>query len=219
VAALILSAGKYHSEILKCGLTDVISTRDPAVPRAMGARPFPTTERSPSINRRNVLNVSATTALGLVLSLGSVAAQQKTLKEQLVGTWTLVSNENERADGSKVDVFGANPKGLLIFDGTGHYSLTIMRSDLPKFAASTADQGTAQENKAVLAGMVTHFGTYSTNETDKTIITHVEASSFPNIVGIDQKRLVASITADELRYTNPATVTGTKAQAVRKRVK
>jgi hypothetical protein len=48
---------------------------------------------------------------------------------------------NVRADGSKVDIYGPNPKGILIFDGNGRYSLTIMRSDLPKFAASPMTRG------------------------------------------------------------------------------
>ena len=94
-----------------------------------------------------------------------------------------------------------------MFDSNGHYSLTIMRSDLPKFAAKTADQGTADENKAVLQGMITHFGTYSVNEADKTLTTRIEGSSFPKSSRTEQKRIIASLTADELKYTNPATAT------------
>jgi hypothetical protein len=94
-----------------------------------------------------------------------------------------------------------------------------MRSDLPKFAAKTADQGTADENKAVLQGMITHFGTYSVNEGEKTLTTRVEGSSFPNLVGVEQKRTIASLTTEELKYANPATATGTRAEAVWKRVK
>src|SRR5262245_48986642 len=39
------------------------------------------------------------------------AAQQNTLKQQLVGTWTVVSftNENERT-GKKTEVYGSDPK-------------------------------------------------------------------------------------------------------------
>jgi hypothetical protein len=41
------------------------------------------------MNRRTILTFSAITALALVP--GSVVAQQESLKQQLVGTWTLVS--------------------------------------------------------------------------------------------------------------------------------
>jgi hypothetical protein len=167
-----------------------------------------------------ICTIFATAALGLALMAGTATAQSKKInKNQLVGTWALVSVDNTKADGSKVDVFGPSPKGILIFDRNGNYSLTIMRSDIPKFAASTSDQGTAQENKAVLAGLITHFGTYSLNEADKTLTTHIVASSFPNLAGAEQKRTISSLSKDELTYANPATATGTSAMASWKRAK
>jgi hypothetical protein len=171
------------------------------------------------MNRRGILRLSTITILAFAVLPGSAVSQQKTLKDQLVGTWTFVSATDVKPDGSTTNRWGSNPKGILVFDSNGHYSLTIMRSDLPKFVAKTADQGTADENKAVLQGMITHFGTYSLNEADKTLTTSVEGSSFPNLVGVEQKRTIASLTADELKYANPATATGTRAEAVWKRVK
>jgi hypothetical protein len=171
------------------------------------------------MNRRNILRLSAITALGLALATNSSIAQQKSLKDQLVGTWTFVSAIDVHKDGTKTDRWGPNPKGILMFDGNGRYTLMIMRSDLPKFAAKTSDQGTADETKAVLKGLIAHFGTYSVNEADKTVTTRIEGSSFPNLSGVDQKRIISSLTADELKYTNPATATGTTAEAVWKRAK
>ena len=63
------------------------------------------------------------------------------------------------------------------------------------------------------------FGTYTVNEADKTLITRVEGSAFPNLIGREVKRLIAILTADELKYTNPTTSTGTSAEATWKRVK
>jgi hypothetical protein len=65
----------------------------------------------------------------------------------------------------------------------GHFAQFITRSDLPKFAAGTADKGTPDENKAVLSGFVASFGTYTVDEADKTVITNVEGSVFPNSLG------------------------------------
>ena len=65
------------------------------------------------MNRRNTLSLCATIALGLALLPGSAVSQQKPLKEQLVGTWTIVSNDNVAPDGTKRQIFGANPKGIL----------------------------------------------------------------------------------------------------------
>jgi len=164
------------------------------------------------MNRFNLFSISAITALALALLPSSAVSQQKSLKDQLVGTWTLVSTDN-------VQNFGANPKGMLVFDGNGRYSLVFMRSDLPKFAASTADKGTAEENKVVMQGMVAHFGTYTVNEAEKTITSRAEGSWFPNLVGREAKRVVTSLTADELKYTNPATALGTTAHTVWRRAK
>jgi Lipocalin-like domain len=71
----------------------------------------------------------------------------------------------------------------------------------------------------VVSGMIASFGTYSLNEADATLTTRVEGSSFPNLSGGEQKRIVSSLTKDGLSYTNPATATGTKAEVVWRRAK
>jgi hypothetical protein len=43
--------------------------------------------------------------LAVGLSASDSIAQQKSLKEQLVGTWTLVSSDQVRPDGSKLKQF------------------------------------------------------------------------------------------------------------------
>jgi hypothetical protein len=79
------------------------------------------------MNRRNILSISAITALGLAMVPGSTVAQQKSLKEQLVGTWTPVSITTKRPDGSLQ--WGSNPKGIAIFTDNGRFSESVMRSD------------------------------------------------------------------------------------------
>jgi Lipocalin-like domain len=171
------------------------------------------------MNRRSIRSLAAIIALGLTLLPGTSTAQQKSIKDQIAGTWIFVSALDIYPDGRKNDRWGSNPKGVFIFDGNGHYAQFITRSDLPKIAGGTADKGTAEENKAIVQGLVASFGTYTVNEAEKTIITHVEGGAFPNLIGVDQKRVILSLTADELKYTNPATSTGTKAEATWRRAK
>ena len=137
--------------------------------------------------------------LGLVFSVGNAVAQSA---KNLVGTWTPVS----------VEAFGPNPKGSLTFDANGRFSLQLLRSSLPKVAANKRDMGTPEENKAIVHGTISYYGTYKMNGTD--LLLHVEASSFPNWTGTDQKRTNVALTADELRYTNPAPSVGSGTPAV-----
>ena len=125
-------------------------------------------------------------------ALASRGAAAQTAKD-LVGTWTLDS-----AGG-----FGGNPKGYVMFDTNGHFGALLLRSDLPKYASNRRTQGTAEEYKATVQGMIAYYGTYSLNGTD--VILHIDGSSFPNWDGTDQKRINLSITGDEMRWTQPTT--------------
>src|SRR5215468_6227366 len=72
----------------------------------------PTNPRRNPMDRRSILSISAIAASGLAMLPGSAVGQQRTLKEQLVGSWTLVSTEVTQADGRKRQDFGTNPKGI-----------------------------------------------------------------------------------------------------------
>jgi len=150
---------------------------------------------------------------------GSALAQQKSLKEQLTGTWTLVSNDNTLPDGTKRQIFGANPKGILILDAGGRYAQTQVRSDIPKFRSDNRLEVTPEESKTALVGSLAHFGTWAVNEADKTVTLHFEGSLNPNATGKEEKRVVISVTADKLKWGNPASNTGGKTDTVYKRAK
>jgi len=171
------------------------------------------------MNRGSILSVFVIAALALAMPPTAAVSQQKTLKEQLVGAWTLVSIIATDKAGGKSDRRGPNPKGLLIFEANGHYSILTSRSDLPNFKVDNVNQGTAEEYKTVMMGMFANVGTWSVDEATRTITTHVEAGSYPNLNGNSQKRVVSSLTADELRYTNGASVSGTIDEATWRRAK
>lgn len=144
-----------------------------------------------------------TSLLGLVFLSGSVVAQQKSLTAQIVGTWTLSSFYKECSDGNKSDVLGPNPQGLRIFQSDGRMSNFVMRSDLPKFASNKPQEGTTEENKAVVQGtFLSFYGRYSVDEPSSTVTYHIEQSVFPNANSTDQKRSV-TISGNELRNVAP----------------
>jgi len=157
-------------------------------------------------------------ALAMPLLPHNAFGQQETLTKQLLGTWTLVSHESVRPDGSRIPVYGVNPKGVAFFDPSGRFIIAVMRSDRAKYAIDLPTQGTSEENKGTAQGTITYFGTYSVSEEDRTIAIHIEASSFPNWNGADQKRTFA-ITGDQLTLTARALQTGGHADVIWKRAK
>jgi hypothetical protein len=144
-----------------------------------------------------------------ILALGLVAVTLSALapREPFTGTWTLVSVDNVLRDGTRVQPYGANPQGILMFDHEGRYSLQIFRSGRARFASGDKSQGTAEEYKATVEGTNSHFGRYSIDEAGRVITFRIEHASFPNWEGTEQKRSFTR-TGDELRYTVPTTTAG-----------
>ncbi len=167
-----------------------------------------------TMNQRGTLPFAA---MALLFLSFAVPADAQSAKDQLVGTWMLVSIYDEHQDGSKFNPFGANPTGILMFDGNGHFAAQLIGSGLPKFASNNRLEGTPEENKAIVQGSICYFGTYSVSEADQTLNYHIESSSFPNFSGADQKRSL-TLAGDELKYTGP-TSTGGTAHVVWKRAK
>ena len=149
---------------------------------------------------RAIFAVCAFAASGSFIMTIDALGQKQSLKDQLVGTWTLLAWEQKKGDGTKLERYGAAPKGIAFFDAGGRYIITVMRSDRAKYASHTLWQGTAEENKETADGTITYFGTYSANEADSSIAIRVESSSFPNWDGTEQKRFVA-IAGDQLTLT------------------
>jgi hypothetical protein len=165
----------------------------------------------------DILGSSAVLLFGLTLLPGSAVSEERSLREQLVGTWKIVSVNNTRPDGSVKQIFGPNPKGIAVFDARGNTVIVLMRSDRPKFAANNRDLGTADENKATVQGTHAYFGTYSVIEKEKTLVFHVEGNTFPNQEDIDTKRLI-SIDGDKFTWITPNPSVGGTSEAVWKRV-
>ena len=149
----------------------------------------------------------------------SLSGQPKSLEEQLIGTWTIVLGEAVRPDGTRRPLLmGSDPAGQLIFTDSGHFSFQA-EADLPKFASNDRIKRTPEENKAVVDASIAYYGTYTVNDADKTIAIHIERSSFPNLNGTVGKRVVTAISANEMKYINPAPIGGGSINCTYKRAK
>jgi lipocalin-like protein len=162
-------------------------------------------------SRRRIAMMSSKTIIAAALLCGAIAmpatiasAQQRSLKDQLVGTWTLASWERTMPNGTKAQSYGTNPKGLVMFDANGHMFVMFARPDLPRIASNNPQTATPEEAKAVMTGAIAYFGMYTVDDANKIIGLRLDASTFPNQLAGEQKRTITSLTADELKYDTMA---------------
>jgi lipocalin-like protein len=186
---------------------------------AHAPKSFANSPKEHTMNRRATLAMTTTALLCLAVGLSATdsLAQQKSLKEQLVGTWTLVSSDQVRPDGSKLKQFGANPKGINVFDANGRFFLMVASADNSRIAARDPNETNQEEVGGLIAESIAYYGTYTINEEVNVISLHLDASTFPNQIGTDQKRTITSLTADELKYSSPAAISGVQVHQVWKR--
>jgi hypothetical protein len=170
------------------------------------------------MNRRCALGVGAITLATISAFPNSGVAEGRSLKDQLVGTWTYVSSTGKREDGSAVQ--RPSLQGALTYNADGRFHFITTRTDAPKYASSDPARPSPDEAMATASGSIAYTGTYTVDEATKTVHANIETSTFPNIVGApNQRRIVTSITADELKFTNPRTPAGVTLEFVWKRAK
>jgi len=159
------------------------------------------------IDKKTAMALAINIILILISMFASSDVWAKDFAKQIQGSWTLVSCINEK-DGQKFDVYGENPRGLMILTPGGDISVMLMRATLPKFAANDRRKGTTEENQAVIEGITTYFGKYKVVDEKKGMVEiTIKGSSFPNWDGTVQKRTL-TVKGDELKQVNPSPAIG-----------
>jgi hypothetical protein len=145
-----------------------------------------------TMKRLGILGLSAMLAAGLASSPSSAVAQQKSLKEQLTGTWTLVSraaNSNTRP----------NTKGILILEASGYYAELFGPPDQSRpFAAN--------------------YGTWLVSEADRTLTQRFEGAANPINDGAEVKSSV-ELEGDELKLARVLPSSGARQEFVYRRAR
>lgn len=164
------------------------------------------------------MKLALTLALAIPLAAGSNIVYAQATQKQLVGGWTVTSVVSEDA-GKKTEVYGPNPIGYMTLGANGRFSIQLMRPDLPKIASNNRIKTTPEENIAIAQGLLSLFGTWKLVD-PKTgeIALHIKGSSFPNWIGMDQKRFTM-VKGDSLTVKNPTSPVGGTATLGWKRAK
>jgi hypothetical protein len=96
--------------------------------------------------------------------------------QRFFGAWRYVG---ANVDGKPRPERGANPKGIIYYDPSGHMIVQVA-PDLARSKSST--EPTPDEAKAALDGYIAYFGTYSIDEHARTVTHHRHASVQPGDV-------------------------------------
>ncbi len=141
------------------------------------------------------------------LSFAQASRSKKSVEQQLIGTWTLVSVDNIYPDSSRVHPYGQEPQGMLMFDEKKNYTIQILKAVRPQVASGDKNKCTPEENAALMQGSNSHFGHYSLDEAGKTITFKIGHASFPNWEGTEQKRSY-TFAGNNLKYVVTQTTQG-----------
>jgi lipocalin-like protein len=139
------------------------------------------------MSSRNVFGlcgIAVAAVIGLTTSVAS-QAQQKSAKELIAGSWTLMIADNVSREGNNMPGFGPLPTGTARFGTDGRYSFEVVPSTGKQSGVSAS-------------------GTYTLDEAGKTLTLKVEESSVPNWKGTTQTGTVKFASSDHLGWTTSA---------------
>ena len=125
----------------------------------------------------------------------------------LAGTWTLTAADRITPAGVREHDYGAAPKGRLIIDGQGRYSLQIFKSERTGFASGDKKRGTAAEYEDAVMGSSTHYGTVSIDAAAHQLVFKIDGAVFKNWEGATQRRAY-ELKGDTLSYRVPTAPDG-----------
>lgn len=121
----------------------------------------------------------------------------------LRGTWALVAADKILPGGERVPDYGKSPKGRLMIDAQGRYSLQIFKSERAPFASGDKAHGSPDEFSSAVLGSSTHYGALDVDAKLGILIFRIEGASFPNWEGTVQKREY-TLEGEVLTYRVPA---------------
>jgi hypothetical protein len=106
-----------------------------------------------------------------------VSEQTQTARARLIGSWRYIGSN---IDGKPPPGRGRNPKGIIIYDAHGHMACHVAPD---RETTRAGKEATPEEAKAALADHIAYFGTYSVDETARTVTHHRQGSVQPGDKG------------------------------------
>lgn len=103
----------------------------------------------------------------------------------LVGTWRIVRHTPAVGADSTSLVFGARPRGYLVYDATGHVFLQVQDSGGADTVKSQWREASDSLLKKVLLGFQAYFGTYVVDTTGQMVTHRIEGELLPRLGSVE----------------------------------
>jgi hypothetical protein len=133
--------------------------------------------------------------------------EKKSLRDQLIGAWKLVSYVEKPVDGSPNSYpLGEQPMGIIMYTPDGFMSAQLMDPARVPFASGDWFNGTDQEYKQEASTYIAYTGPFNVDEEKQTLTHTMFTSLFPNWTGQTQPRVV-SIDGDFLHLSTASPIT------------
>ncbi len=112
------------------------------------------------------------------------APSRQALSTQLVGTWELLSREDQTLAGERriEPSLGSDPIALLFFDRQGHFAAQFMKRERGT-GPEPESVNTAPNNSRARGGYDAYFGTYTVDDSLGTVTTRLVGALSPENVG------------------------------------
>ncbi|HEY8784504.1 MAG TPA: lipocalin-like domain-containing protein [Mucilaginibacter sp.] len=115
----------------------------------------------------------------------------KTLREQLIGAWKLVSYAENPVDGTAAFYpMSEKPMGIIMYTPDGFMSAQLMHPERKNFASGDWFNGTDAEYKQEASTYIAYTGPFHVDEEKQTLSHSMFISLFPNWTGQTQPRVV-----------------------------
>lgn len=151
----------------------------------------------------------------------STELDQRSLKDMVVGIWSLVSYEVSDNEGNRTYPMGEDATGFIMYHPEGYMSAQMMSPGRPKYASGALHTGTQEEMAAAAEGYLAYAGPYEVDEAKYIVTHHMSVSMNPTWLGDSQPRYV-KLDGDILEIASPPVIVEGKKQNTKliwKRVK
>jgi hypothetical protein len=140
------------------------------------------------MKRRTFFDTLAVLGVAALLWPGGAAAQQPSLKDQLVGAWTLVAVADVYENGRRVEDWGKSVGGAATFDANGRFTYMIIGGNLPDRTNSP---------RVSSRMVVAYYGRYTVDEAKKTVTYTADRSTNPGFDG-GSRTVTVTLSGDDM---------------------